>query len=193
MNNINADWVNFKGAWLIHVVLIVLGKVFVDIIPGMSQDLSWTLVLQGYMLISYFMFHYVTGTPFEAHGGSFDSLTLWEQIDHGAQYTPAKKWLTSTPIILFLLSTHYTRYDRHPALFILNFLSLLFLALAPKLPQLHRVRIRFFEPDPPSRLSGVSTPIDKDGRTGPPTPIDELDELESPAKSQHFPSFVSAS
>jgi hypothetical protein len=46
------------------------------------------------------MFHYVTGTPFEAHGGVYDSLTLWEQIDHGAQYTPAKKWLTTTPIIL---------------------------------------------------------------------------------------------
>ena len=59
------------------------------------------------------MFHYVTGTPFEAHGGALDQvgrsvtdqsltlqLTLWEQIDHGAQYTPAKKWLTSLPIVL---------------------------------------------------------------------------------------------
>jgi len=30
--------------------------------------------------------------------GAFDELTLWEQIDSGAQYTPAKKWLTSVPI-----------------------------------------------------------------------------------------------
>ena len=86
----------------------------------------------------------------------------------------------------FLLSTHYTRYDRHPTLFVLNFLSLLLIGLAPKLPQMHRLRIRFFEPVPPSRRpgsqSGVSTPV---GRTGPPTPIAELDENGSPATMAH--------
>lgn len=33
-------------------------------------------------------------------GGAYDDLTLWEQIDAGAQYTPSKKWLTSVPIFL---------------------------------------------------------------------------------------------
>lgn len=48
------------------------------------------------------MFHWVTGTPFhsEMHGGAFDDLTLWEQIDEGAQNTPAKKWLFSVPVCL---------------------------------------------------------------------------------------------
>jgi hypothetical protein len=48
------------------------------------------------------MFHWVTGMPFdsELHGGAYDDLTLWEQIDDGAQYTPAKKWLLSVPILL---------------------------------------------------------------------------------------------
>ena len=69
------------------------------------------------------MFHYVTGVPFESKyvdlatlpilaraeavllyslttGGAYDDLTLWEQIDAGAQYTPSKKWLTSVPIFL---------------------------------------------------------------------------------------------
>lgn len=48
------------------------------------------------------MFHWVTGVPFEAeeHAGAYDDLTLWEQIDGGAQYTPAKKWLLVTPIAL---------------------------------------------------------------------------------------------
>jgi hypothetical protein len=59
------------------------------------------------------MFHHVTGVPFESgyvllsdsladfsltSGGAYDELTMWEQIDSGAQYTPAKKWLTSLPI-----------------------------------------------------------------------------------------------
>lgn len=50
--------------------------------------------------LSFLMFHHVTGIPFQSdlHGGAYDDLTLWEQIDEGAQYTPAKKWLICLPI-----------------------------------------------------------------------------------------------
>ncbi len=46
------------------------------------------------------MFHWVTGIPFgsELHGGAYDDLTLWEQIDGGAQNTPSRKWLFSVPV-----------------------------------------------------------------------------------------------
>lgn len=40
------------GAWLIHVVLICVGKVLLDIVPGMTQELSWTILLQGYLAVS---------------------------------------------------------------------------------------------------------------------------------------------
>jgi hypothetical protein len=52
------------------------------------------------------MFHWVTGIPFqnELHGGAYDDLTLWEQIDGGAQYTPAKKWLFTVPVGLYVIS-----------------------------------------------------------------------------------------
>jgi len=164
LSNLNADWVNYKGAWLIHIVLIVIGKVLVDSIPGIEQDTSWTIVLQSYLLATYIMFHFVEGVPFESNSGVYDRLTMWEQIDGGAQYTPAKKWLTSLPIILFLLSTHYTRYDRHPALFSLNLVALVALALIPKLPQLHRQRVTF----------GASKEHGRDGThsTGANTPVE---------------------
>lgn len=77
------------------------------------------------------MFHYVRGVPFEFNGGAFDNLNMWEQIDDGAQYTPAKKFLLSVPIVLFLLSTHYTHYDL--AYFSINFLAVLAVVI-PKLP-----------------------------------------------------------
>ncbi|KAK0499642.1 ORMDL family-domain-containing protein [Armillaria luteobubalina] len=133
--NINANWVNAKGAWLIHVVLICAGKVLIDTLPGMSQQVSWTLVNLVYLALSYLMFHWVTGMPFEGdlRGGAYDDLTLWEQIDDGAQYTPAKKWLFSVPVVLFLASTHYTNYN--PWLFAVNLTALIFV-LIPKLPQL---------------------------------------------------------
>jgi len=162
--NPNAEWVNRKGAWLIHPVLIILGKVLIDSIPGIAQDTSWTIVNLAYMLLSYIMFHYVTGIPFdtELHAGAYDSLTLWEQIDGGAQYTPAKKWLVCTPIALFLISTHYTHYN--PWLFAINFTALI-LVLVPKLPQLHRQRIHFLPPTDDSSVtnSGSATPITPNG------------------------------
>ncbi|BGP12775.1 hypothetical protein JCM10213_007289 [Rhodosporidiobolus nylandii] len=165
LTNVNAEWVNYKGAWLIHVFFILLAIVLLETIPGMSQDLTWTIVNLGYLSATYIIFHYVTGVPFDMtnNSGVYDNLTLWEQIDSGAQYTPAKKWLTSLPIFLFLVSTHYTRYDSHPWLFTLNLLMLLFVGLAPKLPVFHRLRIKFFDagegvtPDP----SAPSTPKDE--------------------------------
>ena len=110
------------------------------------------------------MFHWVTGIPFEndLHGGAYDDLTLWEQIDDGAQYTPAKKWLFCVPIGLwvslslflfsryhgrlhicfrsFLASTHYTNYN--PWLFAINLSALIFV-LIPKLPQVSFYRVAF--------------------------------------------------
>lgn len=121
----------YAGAWTIHIVLIAALKIFYDIIPGVSQETSWTLTNMTYMFGSYLMFHYVRGVPFEFNSGAFDNLNMWEQIDNGAQYTPTKKFLLSVPIVLFLLSTHYTHYDL--AYFIINFLAVLAVVI-PKLP-----------------------------------------------------------
>jgi hypothetical protein len=77
------------------------------------------------------MFHYVRGVPYDFNGGAYDNLNMWEQIDDGAQYTPAKKFLLSVPIVLFLLSTHYTHYDF--MYFTINFLATLGVVI-PKLP-----------------------------------------------------------
>lgn len=106
-------------------------KILYDIIPGVSQETSWTLTNISYMAGSYLMFHYVRGVPFEFNAGAYDNLNMWEQIDDGAQYTPAKKFLLSVPIVLFLLSTHYTHYDL--AYFTINFLAVLAVVI-PKLP-----------------------------------------------------------
>lgn len=123
---------NFNsGAWTIHLVLIACLKVLFDIIPGVSQETSWTLTNISYMFGSFLMFHWVRGVPFEFNAGAYDNLNMWEQIDNGAQYTPAKKFLLSVPIVLFLLSTHYTHYDL--TYFTINFLAVLGVVI-PKLP-----------------------------------------------------------
>lgn len=37
---------------MIHVVLILLGKILLDVVPGMRQDASWTIVNLGYIAVS---------------------------------------------------------------------------------------------------------------------------------------------
>lgn len=119
------------GAWVIHFVLIILLKIIFDIVPHISQETSWTLTNISYMFGSFLMFHYVRGVPFEFNAGAYDNLNMWEQIDSGDQYTPTKKFLLSVPIILFLVSTHYTHYDI--TYFTVNFLATL-AVVVPKLP-----------------------------------------------------------
>lgn len=119
------------GAWTIHPVLILALKILFDIIPGVTQEISWTLTNITYMAGSYLMFHWVRGVPFEFNAGAYDNLNMWEQIDNGDQYTPAKKFLLTVPIVLFLLSTHYTHYDL--TYFSINFLALMAVVI-PKLP-----------------------------------------------------------
>ncbi|KAI0787203.1 hypothetical protein BC629DRAFT_1515582 [Irpex lacteus] len=136
------------GAWVIHPLLIIAGKIVIDTIPGMEQELSWTL-------FHYLMFHYVTGIPFQSdmHGGAYDDLTI------------------------FLASTHYTNYN--PWNFAINLSALIFV-LIPKLPQLHRQRVRFMVDDEPS---GMSTPVTPGfpGRSGSTTP-NLLDDSIPPIK-----------
>lgn len=129
--NLNANWVNMKGAWMVHIIIILLLKIVYDIVPSISQETSWTMTNISYMFGSYLMFHYVRGVPFEFNAGAYDNLNMWEQIDNGDQYTPAKKFLLSVPICLFLVSTHYTHYDL--TYFMINFLATL-MVVVPKLP-----------------------------------------------------------
>ena len=128
---VEANFLLHPGAWTIHFVLIIALKIFYDIIPGVSQETSWTLTNISYMFATYLMFHWVRGVPFEFNAGAYDNLNMWEQIDNGDQYTPAKKFLLSVPIVLFLLSTHYTHYDL--TYFMINFLAVLGVVI-PKLP-----------------------------------------------------------
>jgi len=136
--NWNSSWVNFKGAWVIHPIMIISLKILFNSLPGVSQELSWTLTNLTYMASSYLMFHWVKGIPFEFNAGAYDNLNMWEQMDNGDQYTPAKKFLTFVPIVLFLLSTHYSHYDVW--MFTVNCWALM-MVLIPKLPSLHRMRI----------------------------------------------------
>ncbi|KAK6866998.1 Protein ORM1 [Candida tropicalis] len=139
--NVNANWVHQKGAWVIHVVIIMLLKMVFNFIGILNNDWRWTLTNLTYNIGSYIMFHQVKGTPFEFNSGAYDNLTMWEQIDNGDQYTPSKKFLMLVPIGLFLISTHYSSYNLN--LFIVNGISCL-CVVVPKLAISHRLRVTLY-------------------------------------------------
>jgi len=139
--NRNLDWLQTKGSWIIHIYVVVFGKLLFSVLPGISSEASWTLANLFYNMASFIVFHWLVGTPFgdcPQTGQEYDSLTLWEQIDAGEQFTPTKKFLTAVPIMLFLLSMHYSHFDA--ITFSVNFLSL-FVNLIGKLPIMDRVRL----------------------------------------------------
>ncbi|NXT75921.1 ORML2 protein, partial [Zapornia atra] len=87
----------------------------------------------------YLLLHTVKGTPFETPDQGKDRLlTHWEQIDYGTQCTSSRKFLSISPVVLYLLTSFYTKYDHGH--FLINTASLLSVLL-PKLPQFHRVRL----------------------------------------------------
>lgn len=139
--NLNADWVHYKGAWVIHFVLIAFLKLILDFITVLDNDWKWTMTNVIYNFGSYIMFHQVKGTPFEFNSGAYDNLTMWEQIDNGDQYTPTKKFLMMVPIALFLISTHYSNYNVY--LFTVSGISCL-CVIIPKLAFAHRLRVTLF-------------------------------------------------
>ncbi|ODV64091.1 Orm1 type endoplasmic reticulum protein [Ascoidea rubescens DSM 1968] len=139
--NLNANWVNSKGAWCIHLVLIAFLKIFYTFayLNNIANQLIWTLTNMTYIVGSYIMFHQVKGTPYDFNNGAYDNLTMWEQIDNGFLYTPNKKFLFLVPITIFLVSTHYANYNLN--YFIINGVLCL-IGIVPKFPFAHRLRIQ---------------------------------------------------
>ncbi|CCF58984.1 hypothetical protein KAFR_0F03880 [Kazachstania africana CBS 2517] len=138
--NMNATWVDQRGAWIIHIVIIILLKLFFNLLPGITNESAWSLTNTIYVIGSYIMFHLIKGTPFDFNGGAYDNLTMWEQIDDETLYTPTRKFLIILPIILLLISNHYAKFSYN--LFTMNSLIILFLGVVPKLPSTHRLRIQ---------------------------------------------------
>uniref|UniRef100_A0A1I8GRK8 ORM1-like protein n=3 Tax=Macrostomum lignano TaxID=282301 RepID=A0A1I8GRK8_9PLAT len=138
--NPNHVYFNSRGIWATYVIFIFITHFIVLSIPFISMALAWTLTCQIHNVITYFWLHWEKGAPFEPlDQGESRTLTHWEQLDDGVQFTANKKFLLVVPIVIFLLTTFYTRYDQIH--FLVNALSLVLLAIVPKLPQLYRVRI----------------------------------------------------
>ncbi|KAJ8390484.1 hypothetical protein AAFF_G00102810 [Aldrovandia affinis] len=136
--NPNTRVLNSRGIWLAYLLLVAVLHVVLLSIPFFSVPLVWTLTNVIHNLVMYLFLHTVKGTPFETPDqGKARLLTHWEQMDYGIQFTSSRKFLTISPIVLYILTSFYTKYDATH--FLINTGSLLSVLL-PKLPQFHGIQ-----------------------------------------------------
>ena len=161
VENPNANYMNGRGFWAFYVLLIVHFHLTLLTLPIITFTVPWVrkiIFLKNFTtdfgflfqcwtatnvvhnLITFFVFHWTKSTPWLSpiEHGNTRRLTHWEQIDHGTQFTPTRIFLTIVPIILFMLTSFYTKYDSIH--FVINFLSLVFV-LVPKHHSFHKVRL----------------------------------------------------
>ncbi|KAM9177150.1 LOW QUALITY PROTEIN: ORM1-like protein 2 [Mergus octosetaceus] len=137
--NPNTRVASSRGSWLAYGLAVGALHVVLLSVPVLSVPVVWTLTNVLHNLVMYLLLHTVKGTPFETPDQGKDRLlTHWEQIDYGMQCTSSRKFLSISPVVLYLLTSFYTKYD--PAHFVINTASLLSVLL-PKLPQFHGVRL----------------------------------------------------
>eukprot|EP00096_Caligus_rogercresseyi_P005173 TRINITY_DN20167_c0_g1_i1.p1 TRINITY_DN20167_c0_g1~~TRINITY_DN20167_c0_g1_i1.p1 ORF type:complete len:155 (-),score=20.22 TRINITY_DN20167_c0_g1_i1:164-628(-) len=139
--NPNVNYMNGRGFWCFYIFLIGIVHLILLSIPLDFFTIPWVWTSTNLLhnAISFWFLHWTKSHPWLTNDqGICRRLTHWEQIDHGLQYTPTRKFLTIIPILLFILSSAYTRYE--PRHFSINILSLS-TVLIPKHPSFHKRRL----------------------------------------------------
>eukprot|EP00051_Salpingoeca_urceolata_P026999 m.479630 g.479630 ORF g.479630 m.479630 type:complete len:163 (-) comp21535_c0_seq1:302-790(-) len=137
--NPNESWINAKGFWVYYVLVVLMIHLILLAIPVFPTAWTWSLTNALHSVVTFFAFHWLKGTPFSTFDeGEAETLTQWEQIDHGKQFSKTKKFLIVFPIVLFLVSTMYTSPSNFHFYFNFAFMALVVVA---KLPMLHNVRL----------------------------------------------------
>ncbi|RZF37441.1 hypothetical protein LSTR_LSTR013450 [Laodelphax striatellus] len=137
--NPNTTWLQSRGLWVTYAIFMLTLHLILLSVPIFSIPVAWTLTNLIHNILHFIFLHILKGAPWIPQDqGDCRTLTHWEQIDYGIQFTSTRKFLTAAPIILFLLTCFYTRNATNH--FIINFISLVLVVL-PKLPQFHKVRL----------------------------------------------------
>jgi hypothetical protein len=134
--NNNVNWMSSVSFWIAYVLAIAAfrGALFA-LLPRAyaSPELEWTLTNVAHAVVSFVGLHWNRGSPIWADQGEHANHTVWEQIDNGAPWTPTHKFLLIVPVVLFLVSLHFTHYEAGPL--VVNLITLGILVV-PKLPEM---------------------------------------------------------
>lgn len=141
-SNPNANFMNSKGFWALYVSLIVFLRLIVNVFFPHSSGKAWFVTSLAHNTLSFVLLHWIKGSPFPEiydQQGKFASLTLWEQLTGGMQYTPVRKFLTIVHVVLFLITINIPddlstlQFCIVTASFLPGFIG--------KMPSMHKVRL----------------------------------------------------
>ena len=51
LQNQNSLWLNLRGSWTMHFIIIAALRFCFSIIPGINNDMAWTLTVQLYNMV----------------------------------------------------------------------------------------------------------------------------------------------
>ncbi|PRP85793.1 hypothetical protein PROFUN_05985 [Planoprotostelium fungivorum] len=139
--NKNAQWLSSPGMWGVYLFLLVASRCILQLF--LNTNSGWTTWNVLHAIVTFFALHWVKGAPFSTEGThigdtKYHKLTLWEQIDGGVQYTPARKFLTFVAILVFVVTLHFTAYN--PLTFFINTTAFAVIFIA-KQPFMAKVRL----------------------------------------------------
>lgn len=135
--NRNAEWVSTAGGWAFILVLLALGWLASAALLG-DAGKAWTAIHLAHGALTFYLFHWMKGSPVGSDQGKYDGLTFWEQLDDGVQNTATRKFLIFLPALIFALASHGSDYSAQPLGLNLVVLAVLLVA---KLPAMHTVRL----------------------------------------------------
>ena len=138
--NKNVNYMSSIWFWLAYVLAIAITRGLLFALlpkPYFSEEAEWTTLAVAHGVVSFVGLHWNRGSPFWDDQGEHVGHTVWEQIDNGTPWTPTHKFLLVVPVLLFLVSMHFTHYDvAHLAVNI----ATLAVLIVPKLPEMHEMR-----------------------------------------------------
>ena len=76
--NRNAEWVSTPGGWAFISGLLVLTWLAASALVGPGPAATVTHLAHG--AASYYLLHWMKGSPVQADQGKYDGLTFWEQV-----------------------------------------------------------------------------------------------------------------
>jgi len=139
--NKNTEWVSYPGFWSTYLLVIFAGWLVVLSFLRCGPGMAWSIVHIAHAVVSFYIYHWQKGVPFNEGQGAYDKMTWWEQMDDGRQLTPNRKLLTAVPVILYIVAIKTLPASEYTdLLFVLNTIAV-FTSVIAKLPLLHLVRI----------------------------------------------------
>lgn len=72
--NKNTNWLNNKAAWLFYVILIFMSWLIAS--SWTDPGMAWTYVHIGHGIITYYLLHWIKGSPIPDDQGKYDTYVL---------------------------------------------------------------------------------------------------------------------